>query len=209
MRDASLSKPGHPVSPRPEARVDTHNPTGGLIPCAQRSQAVKVTYLWPMNEHAGNVHLCLWKQGSSKLKECSLEITISSDTYKAHSNHFFFYRGISPEGEDNWCLVVCLPPSSEPWPFQSPGTSKICLSFKLGASPTSLKTGQIYLLLIRLALSVQRATGVISVDKRTRKEWMLCLSANLIQPLSTTKSSRQRRSPGKFTQRFSSHCWLE
>ncbi len=72
-----------------------------------------------------------------------------------------------------------------------------------------LKMGQICLLLIRLALSMRRAPEVFALDKGTQKEWMLCLSANLIQPLSTTKSLKQRKSPGKFTKRFSSHCWLE
>lgn len=85
----------------------------------------------------------------------------------------------------------------------------LCLSFELGGVPMLLKMGQICLLLIRLALSTQHVSEAISLDKSGRKEWMLCLSANLIQPLSTTKSSRQRKSPGKFTKRFSSHCWLE
>lgn len=84
-----------------------------------------------------------------------------------------------------------------------------CLSFKLGTLPMLLKMGEICLLLIRLALSTPRASGVISLDKWTRKEWMLCLSANLIQPLSTTKLLRQRKSPGKFTKRFSPHWLLE
>lgn len=98
----------------------------------------------------------------------------------------------------------------------------LCLSFKLGGVPALLEMGQICLLLIRLALSAQHASEVISLDKReppsppprpllpaSRKEWMLCLSANLIQTLSTTKSPRQRKPPGKFTKRFSSHCWWE
>lgn len=72
-----------------------------------------------------------------------------------------------------------------------------------------LKMGEICLLLIRLALSTPRASGVISLDKWTWKEWMLCLSPNLIQPLSTTKLLRQRKSPGKFTKRFSPHWLLE
>lgn len=52
-------------------------------------------------------------------------------------------------------------------------------------------------------------TEVIPLDKSGGKEWALCLPANLIPPLSTAKPWRQRESPGKFTKRFSPHCWLE
>lgn len=85
----------------------------------------------------------------------------------------------------------------------------LCLSAKLGGVPSLLKMGQICLLAIRSALSEQHAPEVIPLDKSCRKEWTFCLPANLIPPLSTAKSSRQRKSPGKFTKRFSPHCWLE
>lgn len=84
----------------------------------------------------------------------------------------------------------------------------LCLSGKLGRVPSLLKMEKICLLAIRSALSEQHAPEVIPLDSRW-KEWTLCLPANLIPPLSTAKSSRQRESPGKFTKRFSPHCWLE
>lgn len=85
----------------------------------------------------------------------------------------------------------------------------LCLSGKLGGVPSLLKMGQICLLVIRSALSEQHAPEVIPLDKSCWKGWTFCLPANLILPLSTAKSLRQRESPGKFTKRFSPHCWLE
>lgn len=88
-------------------------------------------------------------------------------------------------------------------------TLNLCLSGKLGRVPSLLKMEQICLLAIRSALSELHAPEVIPLDKSAWKEWTLCLPTNLIPPLSTAKSSRQRESPGKFTKRFSPHCWLE
>lgn len=85
----------------------------------------------------------------------------------------------------------------------------LCLSGKLGGAPFLLKMGQICLLAMRSALSVQRVPEVKPLDKSCWKEWTFCLPANLIPPLSTAKSARQHESPGKFTKRFSPHCWLD
>lgn len=108
------------------------------------------------------------------------------------------------------CLII--PNVMVTFPEHQTGDSNVlnlCLSGKLGGVPSLLKMGQICLLAIASALSEQHAPEVIPLDKSAWKEWTLCLPANLIPPLSTAKSWRQRESPGKFTRRFSPHCWLE
>lgn len=131
--------------------------------------------------------------------------------HKAHSRNFL--KRETPSGRRSWCLTVSLSPSSDSDLFRAlqtrPERANSVFIQQMGIMPMLLKMGPICLSLIRLALSIWLASGVISLDKWTWKEWALCLSANLIQALCTTKSSRQRKSQGKFTEPFSPHWLLE
>lgn len=74
---------------------------------------LKVAFLWLLNT-IQEMHTYAYDNGTEE-KEFSLKIAINSDTAITYIKHtpIIPLRDIGLQGKDNWCLVVCLSPSSD------------------------------------------------------------------------------------------------